>query len=356
MRGEAARHRRYGLTRRRCRPDLKAERPAHSGSGAIPDRRSLCDAMNTTSLLQQWSRDRSALAAALAPRTVAIALRKHRSLSGMRWRAALVVTAAEALAGNDEALVVSDSGEIRAPVVACDLATDVAVLRIAADQQPDATIAGTSSAVIQATDAALQAGAGVVIVGRSRGGPLVGFGTVRAAGRAWRSRRGGSIAQRLEFDAALDGRFEGALVADLAGVPKAMLVPGPRGRLLGIPAATIERIVAAVQQHGYLPRAYLGLRLQALWLDEATRARWGRTARSVAAVAGVEPESPAEASGIAPGDLLEAIDGMAVDDVEGFAAQIAQSSPGSLLALRLRRGGEPRTVEIKLAEWRQPRR
>ena len=309
--------------------------------------------MNTTSVLQQWSRERSELAAALAPRTVAITLGRHRSLSGIRWRGPFVVTAAEALEGSDEVLVASDRGEMRESVIACDLATDVAVLRIGADDMPDGAIAGATIAI---TEPGLEAGAGVVIVGRARRGPLVGFGTVRVAGPAWRSRRGGAIAQRLEFEAALDGRFEGALVADLAGLAKAMLVPGPRGSLLGIPAATIDRIVAAVEQHGYLPRPYLGLRLQALWLDEATRARWGRTARSVAAVAGVELESPAEAAGLAPGDLLEAIDGVAVDNVEGFAAQLAQSSPGRLLELRLRRGGKPQTLEIKVAEWRQPRR
>jgi S1-C subfamily serine protease len=309
--------------------------------------------MNTTSVLQQWSRERSELAAALTPRTVAIRLGKYRSLSGIRWRGVFVVTAAEALAGSDEVLVVSDRGEKRESVIACDLATDVAVLRIGADDGPDGPDGPIASAASVATDAALEAGAGVVIVGRARRGALVGFGTVRVAGPAWRSRRGGAIAQRLEFDAGLDSRFEGALVADLAGAPKAMLVPGPRGSLLGIPAPTIERIVATVEQHGYLPRPYLGVRLQALWLDEATRGRWGRRARSVAAVAGVEPGSPAAAAGLAPGDLLEAIDGLAVDEVEGFAAQIAQSSPGRLLELRLRRGGETRTLQIKVAEWRQ---
>jgi len=135
-----------------------------------------------------------------------------------------------------------------------------------------------------------------------------------------------------------------------------MLVPGPRGRLLGIPAATIDRIVAAVEQHGYLPRPYLGLRLQPLWLDAATRARWGRSARSMAAVAGVEPDSPADAAGVAPGDLLEAIDGVAFDDVEGLAAQVAQVVPGRVLELRLRRGGQPQTVPITVGESRQPRR
>jgi S1-C subfamily serine protease len=111
-----------------------------------------------------------------------------------------------------------------------------------------------------------------------------------------------------------------------------------------------------VAQHGYLPRPYLGLRLQALWLDEATRNRWGRTARGLAAVAGVESGSPAEAAGIAPGDLLEAIDGVTIDDVEGFAAQLTQSIPGGSIELRLRRGGESQTRQITVGEWRAPRR
>jgi S1-C subfamily serine protease len=299
--------------------------------------------MNTTSLLQQWSRERSQLAAALAPRTLAIALGPHRSVSGIRWRGPWVVTAAEALAGRDELMVVDGSGRARASVIACDLATDVAVLRTAALDLPDLE-----------ADGELEAGADVVIVGRAPAGPLLGFGSVRLAGPAWRSRRGGTIARRLEFEATLDGRFEGALVADFAGAVKAMLVPGARGRLLGIPGQTIERIVAAVQQHGYLPRPYLGLRLQALWLDEATRRRWQRTSGSVAAVAGVAPESPAEAAGIVPGDLLEAIDGVSIDDVAGFAAQLAESAPGRSLELRLRRGGQPQTLAITLGEWRRP--
>jgi S1-C subfamily serine protease len=308
--------------------------------------------MNAITVLQQWSRERSVLAAALAPRAVAVALGAHRSVSGIRWHGAFVVTAAEALAGRDEVMIVSERGEARACVIACDLATDVALLRTAEAEPPDA--AGTAPTA--AADPSLEAGAGVIIVGRAPAGPLMGFGSVRLAGPAWRSRRGGAIAQRLEFDAALDRRFEGALVADFAGIAQAMLVPGPRGQLLGIPVQTIHRIAATVQQHGYLPRPYLGLQLQGLWLDEATRSRWGRNSRGLAAVAGVEAASPAEAAGLAPGDLLEAIDGEAIDGVEGFAAQLAQSAPGSALELTLRRGGQPQTVQITVGEWRRPQR
>ena len=84
--------------------------------------------MNATNVLQQWSQERSQLAAALAPRSVAIAISAHRYVSGIRWRGEYIVTAAEALAGSDAVMLLSEKGETRAPVIACDLATDVAVL------------------------------------------------------------------------------------------------------------------------------------------------------------------------------------------------------------------------------------
>jgi len=306
--------------------------------------------MNYPGVLQQWSQARCALSASLAARTVGIGVGRHRSVSGFRWSTDLIVTVAEALDGNEEALVLNAAGEQSVAVIACDLATDVAVLRV------DAPVAAKiKDHDIQAAGA-LHSGAAVAFAGYSRGGSLAGFGTVQLAGPAWSSRRGGAIDQRLEFAADLDARFEGALVADFAGNVQAMLVCGPRGSWLGIPAATIQRVVASVERHGYLPRPYLGVRLQLLWLDQATRVRWGRHSRAVVVLAGVEPGSPAETAELAPGDLLEAIDGIAVADIEEVASHLAQSSPGRILELGLRRRGLPETVKIEVSEWRPPER
>jgi S1-C subfamily serine protease len=304
--------------------------------------------MNQTTVLQEWSQARSILAASLAPRAVGIATARHRTLSGFHWRADLIVTAAEALGGDEEAVVLGATGEQQARVLACDLATDVAVLRVSSVSTLPAASASSSLTP-------LEAGAGVVFVGRSRRAPLVSFGSVRLAGPAWSSRRGGTIDQRLEFEGAgeaLDARFEGALVVDLGGTAHAMLVAGPRRTLLGIPATTIERIVAVVEQRGYLPRPYLGLKLQHLWLDEQTRTRWGRARRTVAAVAGVESGSPAERAGLEPGDLIEALGGVAVADIEALAARLAGTSPGQTLELLRRRGGQSEQVQIEVGEWR----
>jgi serine protease Do len=320
--------------------------------------------MHSNTVLQEWSLAGASLAAALSARALSIHVRHGRALSGFRWRSHWIVTAAEGLEGSEQVLV-CDTQEARwAKVIACDLRTDVAIVRwdspsasASADTTTVATPAAPGTAATPATSGAptaLNAGDGVMFVGRSRHAPLVGFGHVRLAGPAWSSRQGGTIDRRLEFQANLDSRFEGSLIADFAGQVQGMLVFGPRGSLLGIPAATIERVVAAVDQHGYLPRAYLGVRLQSLWLDRATRARWGYRARSMPVVAGVEPGSPAETAGIVAGDLLESIDGVAIGDVETLAARLGRSRVGEVKTLGLRRGGIPQTVEVTLSERRAP--
>jgi serine protease Do len=302
--------------------------------------------MNQVTVLQEWSQARAALSASLSTRAVGIAAGRHRTLSGFYWRPDLIVTAAETLGGDEDTPVLTDSGEQHARVLACDLATDVAVLRVSTPFAP---------AAVAPAHAPLEIGAGVVFAGRSRRGPLVSFGAVRLAGPAWSSRRGGTIDQRLEFEGQLDARFEGALVADLAGTAQAMLVAGPRGTLLGIPASTIERIVAVVEQHGYLPKPYLGLRLQHLWLDEPTRVRWGRTSRTVAAVAGVEAGSPADTAGLTAGDLIEALDGVVIEDIEVLATRLGQTQPGQTLELLRRRGGQSERLQIVVAERPAPK-
>jgi S1-C subfamily serine protease len=304
--------------------------------------------MPDTALLQQLSAERAALATSLVQRIAAISARRRRTISAIRWRGPYLITAAEPLQGVEEvfyhaALGVdsTDAERQRAEVVAVDLSTDVAVLRT-----PDLT-PGEATAPPMLRDA-LTLGEAVAIVGCDTRGALLRWSTVSAAGGAWRSRRGGQIAQRLEFDAALDARFEGALIADATGHPAAMQVTGPFGRSLGIPAQTVERVLATVEQHGHLPRPYLGLRLQTLWLDAATANRLGRRAERIPVVAGVDSDSPAARAGLEPGDLIETVDDQEVDGVDAVARALTGAALGTPLVLGVRRGGAPerRTVTV----------
>lgn len=299
------------------------------------------------SLLQQFSAEREALVASVIPHAVAITVARHRVLSGIHWRGSYVITAAEALHGADRVRVAwpeaagpeeSAEGEI----VASDLTTDVAVIRT------DGSRAGEIT-----TREGVRLGENVVIAGRDSHGALVSWGVVSVAGPGWRSRRGGDIAQRIEIAARLDDRLEGGLVADTAGRIAAMLVPGPRGRALGIPAPTIERVLQSIERHGYLPRPYLGVRLQTLWIDSTAAARFGRRSRRAPVVAGVEIGSPAAGAGLEPGDLIETMGGQEVDGVDGVMRALVRTPVGSPIEVGLRRGGELQTRSVTVGE--QPR-
>lgn len=310
--------------------------------------------MSEPVLLQQFSAEREALVASVIPRAVAVAASRRRVLSGIHWRAGYVITAAEGLGGADRVRMVwredsasEQSGE--GEVVASDLTTDVAVIRTEASHEP--AFMAHASAIT--TRESLRLGESVAIAGRDAHGPLVSWGMVSVAGRGWRSRRGGEIAQRIEIAAKVDDRLEGALVADLGGRIAAMLVPGPRGRALGIPASTMERVLQSVERHGYLPRPYLGVRLQTLWIDPAAVARFGRRSRRAAVIAGVESGSPAAGAGLEPGDLIETIGGQEVDGVEGVMRALAGATVGSPIEVGLRRGGELETRSVMVVE--QPR-
>jgi S1-C subfamily serine protease len=152
------------------------------------------------------------------------------------------------------------------------------------------------------------------------------------------------------LDIAFDPSFEGGAVIDMEGNIAAMAVPGPYDRVLGIPAATIGTVVAKVEQFGHLPKPYIGIRLQPLWLDDATRTKLGRKSRGIAAVGGVDAGSPAAEAHIELGDLLLALNGEPAESVNGLAQRIASTNPGQTVALEVLRGGKPLTIQVQIAE------
>jgi membrane-associated protease RseP (regulator of RpoE activity) len=66
-------------------------------------------------------------------------------------------------------------------------------------------------------------------------------------------------------------------------------------------------------------------------------------------VAAVTPESPAAAAGVKVGDVLAAINGVAVKTAQDARAEIAKSKPGDEVALTIVRAGSSRTIKITAA-------
>jgi S1-C subfamily serine protease len=288
--------------------------------------------------LKQLSDERAGLIQSVAPRVGAVILGR-RMVSGIRWRDDLVVTAAEALCGAERAAVRIENSSVAAAVLATDLSTDIAVLRVA---DLPAVIGGFSQE-------SLRVGETVAVVGGHERGASAVWGSVRFAGPAWTSLRGGAIGQRLEIDVRFDPTLEGAAIVDMSGTITAMAVSGPFRRVLGIPAETIERVVALVDTHGHLPQPYIGVRLQTFRIDEATRTRLGRTARRIEAVSGVEPGSPAATAQIELGDLILTVDGAPAGG-RALVQRIGGLTPGQEIELEVLRGGQPRRILVRVGE------
>lgn len=68
-------------------------------------------------------------------------------------------------------------------------------------------------------------------------------------------------------------------------------------------------------------------------------------------VAEVIPESPAARAGLRPGDVILAIDGVAVAEVEAFTGLVAQLPAGTSVRLRVERSGAELQLEARLAVY-----
>jgi S1-C subfamily serine protease len=109
-----------------------------------------------------------------------------------------------------------------------------------------------------------------------------------------------------------------------------------------IPAATIARVAAVLEEKGRVPRGWLGLRLQPVALD-------GDGGVGVM-VMGVEPNGPGAAAGIRQGDLVLAWDGQPIEGMRGLLGALGPAGVGREVRLALRRAGAPVEVTLTIGE------
>ena len=290
-------------------------------------------------LLTQFSNALAARAEASKKAVVAVRLAHERHNTGMVWRSGIVVVSEQSLPRKDDFEIVAAGGSVlTAKIAGRDPSTNIAILR------PAESIASPSISAGEAPTGAMALAIGADGIG----GASARLGVVNLAGAEWHSSRGGLIDRRIVLDLRLARREEGGPVFDAAGACLGMSTFGPRGQVIVIPTATIERIVPLLLKDGRIARGWLGVALQAVEVPDALRETTDQSSGLM--VMSVVEDGPAAEAGIVAGDIILSVDGTSTHRFRKIARLFGSDSIGRNADLRLIRGGTVITVQTTIAE------
>jgi S1-C subfamily serine protease len=272
---------------------------------------------------------------------VAIRLAHERHITGMVWQSGIVVASEQSLPRKDDFELVAAGGSVlTARIAGRDPSTNIAILRLAEQVAAPSIAAGEA-----------HTGAVVLAIGADgTGGASARLGLVNLAGAEWHSSRGGLIDRRIVLDVSLGRREEGGPVFDAAGACLGMSTFGPRGQVIAIPTATIERIVPLLLKDGRIARGWLGVALQAVAVPDALRETAEQSSGLM--VMSVVEDGPAAQAGIVAGDIILSVDGTSTHRLRNIARHFGAGSIGRKADLRLIRSGTVITVQTTIAERR----
>jgi S1-C subfamily serine protease len=292
-----------------------------------------------TDQLVQFSDALAARVEFTKPTAVAIRLAHERFVTGTVWQSDVVVASEQSLPRREEFEVVMTGGTVTtAKVAGRDSSTNIAVLR------PQAPLASSSITTNEA-----RAGAIVIAIGADgTGGASARLGIVNIVGPEWHSSRGGLIDRRIALDVRLARSEEGGPIFDAAGSCIGMSTFGPRGQVLVIPAATIDRIVPTLLKDGRVARGWLGVALQAVAVPDALRETVDQSSGLM--VMSVVENGPAAQAGIVAGDIILSVDGTSTRRFRKIARHFGSESIGRKAELRVIRSGAVITVKTTIAE------
>jgi S1-C subfamily serine protease len=234
----------------------------------------------------------------------------------------------------------TDGRRLPASLTGEDPASDLAVIRAGGQGLPSARF-GES--------ARLRVGQLVIAIGNPFGfQSTVSAGVVSALGRSLRSTTGRLIDNVIQTDVALNPGNSGGPLVDSRGLVigiNTAIFAMAQGISFVIPIDTATWVIPQLLAHGRVRRPYLGFGGQSRPLDRRIARALGIANRRAIEVLSIEPSTPAAAE-LRVGDLLVALDGTLVEDVDTVHRELLGRAIGAPLTISVLRDGALRDVTL----------
>ena len=261
-----------------------------------------------------------------------------------------LITNAHVISGAESVKVtLKDGRTFDGRVVGVDSVTDVAVVKINANNLPTARL-GMAEKLIP--------GEWAIAIGNPLGlDNTVTVGIISALGRS--SSQVGVPEKRVSFiqtDAAINpGNSGGPLLnakGEVIGINTAIRA-GAQGLGFAIPVETAQRIANQLFTKGKVDHPYLGIKMVTLTaelkkeINQDNNAGFKVTRDAGVIIVSVAKNSPAQAAGIQPGDIILKVGGKAIKTAGEVQEQVEASSVGGALEVEVLRQDKIQRLQVR---------
>jgi serine protease Do len=256
----------------------------------------------------------------------------------------VILTNAHVVADATEVTVkLTDKREFTARVLGTDRQTDVAVLKIEADDLPTVRLGNPE---------ALKVGQWVLAIGSPFGFEnSVTAGIVSAKGRALPAE---TYVPFIQTDVAVNPGNSGGplfnLDGEVVGVNSQIFsrTGGYQGVSFAIPIDVAMHVQKELAENGRVSRGWLGVGIQSMSRQLAES--FGLEQPRGALVSQVQPGSPAEKGGVQTGDVIVEFDGRAIQESSDLPPLVGRTEVGKDAKLKVLRNGREKTLTVEVAE------
>ncbi len=255
-----------------------------------------------------------------------------------------VVTNHHVIKDADEIIVrLKDRRELKATVVGSDARSDIALLKIEADNLPVVKIGSSAN---------LKVGSWVMAIGSPFGfDHSVSVGVISATGRTLPSE---NYVPFIQTDVAINpGNSGGPLFnmeGEVIGINSQIYsrTGGYMGLSFAIPVDVAKDIVEQLKRDGHAKWGWLGVLIQDV--NKELAESFGMKKPMGAVVLRVMDDTPAKKAGIEVGDVITHFAGKTINRSSDLPLAVGQARIGSTVKVRVIRDGKQKRLNVKIAE------